>query len=240
MEPIIAGGGVLLPPDDYLPRVREICTRHGVLLILDEVVTGFCRTGARFAHQHAGVRPDIITLAKGIASGYVPLAATVVSDEIFAAFDGEPGGLDHFRHINTYAGHPVATAVALRNIEILERECLAENATRMGAHLLARLAPLREHPNVGDVRGKGLLLGIELVSDRNTREPLAAQTLLAITQRCAEEGVIVGRTTNATPNRSNVLILAPPLILAEDEADLIARTLEDALFKVLPADAAAR
>ncbi|MBW2268979.1 MAG: aminotransferase class III-fold pyridoxal phosphate-dependent enzyme [Deltaproteobacteria bacterium] len=240
MEPIIAGGGVLLPPDDYLPRVREICTRHGVLLILDEVVTGFCRTGARFAHQRAGVQPDIITFAKGIASGYVPLGATVARNEIFAAFGGAAGGLDHFRHINTYAGHPVSTAVALRNIEILERERLEENAAAMGERLLTKLQPLLEQPNVGDVRGKGLLLGIELVADRATREPMEAETLTSIAQRCAEHGLIIGRTTNATPGLSNVLILAPPLILLEEEADLIARTLEEALLKVLPADATAR
>ena len=240
MEPIIAGGGVLMPPESYLQRVREICTRHGVLLILDEVVTGFCRTGARFAHQHAGVRPDIITLAKGIASGYMPLGATVASDEIFAAFRGDAGGLEHFRHINTYAGHPVATAVALRNIEIMERERLDENAATIGAHLLHKLQPLLSHPNVGDVRGKGLLIGVELVADRATREPIAGATLAAIVQHCAEQGVIVGRTTNTTPGHSNVLILAPPLVLAEHEADLIARTIEDAILKVLPAEAASR
>lgn len=237
MEPIVAGGGVLIPPDDYLPHVREICSRHGVLLILDEVVTGFGRTGAPFAHQAAGVEPDIVTLAKGIASGYVPLAATVVRDEIFEAFGGDADGLAHFRHINTYAGHPVATAVGLRNLEILEREGLVENAAVRGASLLAKLARLREHPNVGDVRGRGLLVGIELVLDRATREPLSAEPTRAVANRCAEQGVLVGRTTNATPGLGNVVILAPPLVLAEDEEDLIVRALEDALWKVLPAAA---
>ena len=121
MEPVIAGGGVLIPDDAYLPRVREICDRHGVLLILDEVVNGFGRTGEMFAHQHWGVEPDVITLAKGIASGYLPLAATVVKQHVFDAFAAD-GELAHFRHVNTYGGHPVATAVGLRNIEIIERE----------------------------------------------------------------------------------------------------------------------
>ena len=134
----------------------------------------------------------------------------------------------------------VATVVARRNLEILERERLDENAARMGSHLLERLARLGEHPNVGDVRGCGLLVGIELVADRKTREPLGADTLLALTQRCAEQGVIVGRTTNATPGLSNVLILAPPLVLSESEADEIVAAIEDALLKVLPADAATR
>ncbi len=235
MEPIIAGGGVLLPPDDYLPRVREICTRHGVLLILDEVVTGFCRTGAFFAHTHWGVRPDILTLAKGIASGYLPLGATVASDEVFAAFDGEPGDLSHFRSVNTYGGHPVVTAVALRNIEILEREDLAGNAARMGRTLLERLAGVASHPNVGEVRGRGLLVGIEIVEDRATREPASPATLAALTRECGEHGVIVGKTTNATPGLGNVLILAPPLTLGESEADEIVAAIEAALAKVLPA-----
>jgi adenosylmethionine-8-amino-7-oxononanoate aminotransferase len=234
MEPIIAGGGILIPPDDYLPRVREICDRYGVLLILDEVVTGFGRTGKMFGHQHWGVHPDIITLAKGIASGYMPLAATVVRDEIFDAFDGPADGLDHFRHINTYSGHPVATAVALRNLEIIEREGLCDRAAKMGEMLLRELAPLGAHPKVGDIRGRGLLIGIELVEDRATREPLAPSTTAAIVGHCAAEGVLIGRTTNTTPGLSNVLILAPPLTIREDEARSIVVAVERALHKELP------
>jgi taurine-pyruvate aminotransferase len=236
MEPIIAGGGVLVPPDDYLPGVREICDRYGVLLILDEVVTGFGRTGRMFGHQHWGVTPDLITLAKGIASGYMPLAATVAKPEIFEAFQGSAGDLQHFRHINTYGGHPVATAVALRNIEIIEREGLVVRAAEKGRALMAKLQRIAGHPNVGDIRGKGLLIGIELVEDAESRRPLAPALLGAVVAGCARQGVIVGRTTNATPDRSNVLIVAPPLTLRDDEADLLVAALEAALLEELPAD----
>ncbi len=236
MEPIIAGGGVLVPPDDYLPRVREICDRTGVLLILDEVVTGFGRTGRMFGHQHWGVTPDLVTLAKGIASGYMPLAATVAKPEIFEAFQGSAGDLLHFRHINTYGGHPVATAVALRNIEIIEREGLVVRAAEKGRALMAKLQRFAGHPNVGDIRGKGLLIGIELVEEAESRRPLSPALLGAVVAGCARHGVIVGRTTNATPDRSNVLIIAPPLTLQDDEADLLVAALEAALLEELPAD----
>ena len=237
MEPIVAGGGVLIPPDDYLPRVREICDRYGVLLILDEVVTGLGRTGGSFALKRAGVEPDLLTLGKGIASGYQPLAATVAKQHVFEAFEGAPDELRHCRHINTYGGHPVATAVALKNIEILEREGLFERATKTGDALLARLRRLEGHPNVGEVRGRGLLLGIELVESKESRVPLSAADTGAVVARCMGEGVIVGKTTNTTPGFSNVVILAPPLVLAENEADQLASALETAIHEELSAKA---
>ncbi len=233
MEPIIAGGGVLVPPDDYLPKVREICDRHGVLLILDEVVTGFGRTGVSFAHRRAEVEPDLLTLGKGIASGYQPLAAMVAKQHVFEAFEGAPDELRHFRHINTYGGHPVATAIGLRNIEIFEREELFDKAAKTGDALLTRLRGLKDHPNVGEVRGRGLLLGIELVEADASRNPLDAARTAAVVARCAADGVIVGKTTNTTPGFSNVVILAPPLVLAEEEADLLASTLERAIREEL-------
>ncbi len=237
MEPVIAGGGVLIPDDAYLPRVREICDRHGVLLILDEVVSGFGRTGEMFAHQHWGVEPDVITLAKGIASGYLPLAATVVKQHVFDAFAAD-GELAHFRHVNTYGGHPVATAVGLRNIEIIERENLVARARETGAALRARLKTLLDHPNVGDVRGLGLLIGIELVEDRKTRRPMDWKPLAGIVRRCLDQGVIVGRNTNTSPGLGNILILAPPLVISHDETELLASTLETAIRDQL-GDAAA-
>ena len=158
MEPIIAGGGVLVPPDDYLPRVREICSRHGVLLILDEVVTGFGRTGVSFVHKRAGVEPDLLTLGKGIASGYQPLAAMVAAERVFEAFKGESNGLHHFRHINTYGGHPVATAVGLRNIEILERDIAMIRKFSLSKRCLARL-PRPHNRNNRELSGSLLKLG---------------------------------------------------------------------------------
>jgi len=235
MEPIIAGGGVLMPPDDYLKRVREICDRYGVLLILDEVVTALGRVGAPFAHQLYGATPDILTLGKGLASGYQPLAAMVAKQHVFEAFDGEPDSLRHLRHVNTYGGHPVATAVGLRNIEIMEREELFNRAAKTGDALLARLGSLEDHPNVGDVRGRGLLLGIELVADKGTKTPLDAASVASVVGHCAREGVIIGKTTSTTPGYGNVLILAPPLVLSNDESDLLATTVERAIHKELSA-----
>jgi adenosylmethionine-8-amino-7-oxononanoate aminotransferase len=235
MEPIIAGGGVLVPPDDYCRRVREICDRHGVLLILDEVVTGFGRVGASFAHRLYGVEPDLLTLGKGIASGYQPLAAMVAKQRVFEAFEGQRDELRHLRHVNTYGAHPVATAVGLRNIEILEREGLFERAAKTGEALLARLKGLEAHPHVGDVRGRGLLLGLELVEDGETRAPLDSARVGAVVARCAQDGLLIGRTTNATPGLNNVLILAPPLVLSDHERDALASTLERAIREELPA-----
>lgn len=233
MEPIIAGGGVLMPPEDYLGRVRDICDRHGVLLILDEVVTAFGRVGAAFAHQLYGVEPDMITLGKGIASGYQPLAAMVATQKIFEAFGGEPHELKHFRHVNTYGGHPVATAVGLRNIEIMEREGLYEKAAKTGEALLARLRGLEDHPYVGDVRGRGLLIGLELVEDKETRKPLNSADAGKVVARCARDGLVIGRTTNTTPGLGNTLILAPPLVLSREESAEAAGTLERAIREEL-------
>ncbi|MFT5694979.1 MAG: taurine-pyruvate aminotransferase [Myxococcota bacterium] len=230
MEPIIAGGGVLIPPDDYLPKVREICTRHGVLLILDEVVTGFGRTGAMFAHQHWGVEPDIITFAKGIASGYMPLAAVAAKREIFEAFNGDPKSGRHFRHVNTYGGHPVATAVGLRNIEIIEREQLVERANVMGKQLLDSVRRMADHPNIGDIRGKGLLVGIELVADKETKQPLDSDIIASIVAGCAANGVIIGRTTPTSPGQANILIMAPPFIVTQKEVDLLVDVTEAAII----------
>jgi taurine-pyruvate aminotransferase len=234
MEPIIAGGGVLVPPDDYLPRVREICSRHGVLLILDEVVTGFGRTGATFAFKPAGVEPDILTLGKGIASGYQPLAAMVAKQSVFEAFEGEPGEMRHFRHINTYGGHPVATAVGLRNIEILEREGLIERAAKTGDTILQRLRRLEDHPKVGQVRGRGLLIGIEFVDDKQSRVPLISSGTAAVVARCARDGVLVGRTANTTPGFDNVVMLAPPFVIGDEDADRLVKVVETAVVEELP------
>ena len=229
MEPIISGGGVLVPPDEYLPRVREICDEYGVLLIFDEVVSGFGRTGELFGHDHWQVKPDIITMAKGLSSGYMPLAATAVQEYIFDAFQGEAGDLRHFRHINTFGGHPVSTAVGLRNLEIVEEEGLVENARRVGEYALAQLKNLSTHPWVGEARGRGLLLGVELVADKATKQPLDDAEMLAILGRCKQAGVILGRNGNTVPGLCNILIVAPPLVATEAEIDLLIEALVFAL-----------
>ncbi len=229
MEPIIAGGGVIVPPDGYLQRVREICDQYGVLLIFDEVVNGFARTGKMFGHQHWGVEPDIITFAKGLSSGYMPISATAVKQHVFEAFLDDPGTYSHFRHISTYGGHPVATAVARHNIRIIEEEQLADRAAEIGAYLLEKLKQLLAYPIVGDVRGKGMLLGIELVEDKSTKTPLNAQICAQIVKQCLDEHVIIGRNANTVPGFANILILAPPLVLTYEEADYLAETLKKAI-----------
>ena len=229
VEPVISGGGVIVPPDEYLPIIRDICDRYGILLIFDEVVNGFGRLGKMFGHEHWGVKPDMITLAKGITSGYLPLSATVTQQHIFEAFLDETDSTSHFRHINTYGGNPASTALSLKNIEILETERLAERAVKMGAYLRAGLATLEEHPYVGDIRSKGLLFGIELVADKQTKEPLAGEKVGAIVSHCLKLGVIIGRNGSTVPGLSNVLIIAPPLILTEADADIIVASLKQAL-----------
>ncbi|MEM7772431.1 MAG: aminotransferase [Cyanobacteria bacterium P01_A01_bin.37] len=234
VEPIISGGGIIVPPDGYLQGVRDICDRTGILLIYDEVVNGFGRTGKMFGHQNWGVEPDIITFAKGLTSGYMPLAATVVKQHVFEAFLDEPGSDSHFRHISTYGGTPVCSAVGLRSIEILERERLSERAADMGEYLLGRFQRLLDHPNVGDVRGKGLLLGIELVTDKVSKTPLDNAAAASVPQHCMDKQVIIGRNTNTIPGFTNVLILAPPLVMTREDADHLVDTVCDAVF-ALPA-----
>ncbi len=233
MEPMISGGGVLIPPDEYLPAVREVCDKYGVLLILDEVVSGFGRTGKMFGHEHWNVKADIFTFAKGIASGYVPLGATVVTQKIFNAFMGEPGDHSHFRHINTYTMHPVSSAVALRNIEIIEEEGLADNSANVGQYIMDQLDDLIEHPYVGEVRGKGLLIGIEMVADKETKTPLEGDKMAAILKYCKDKRVIVGRNGYTVPGLSNVLLIAPPLVIQESQADQIVSTVKDALNSII-------
>ncbi|MGF1514495.1 MAG: aminotransferase [Elainellaceae cyanobacterium] len=232
IEPVISGGGVIVPPDEYLPIVRDICDRHGILLIFDEVVNGFGRLGSMLGHELWDVKPDIISFAKGITSGYLPLSATVVRQHIFDAFLDDESPDAHFRHATTYGGHPACAAVALANIDIIERESLPERAERMGRYLMTALSDLIDHPYVGDVRGKGLLLGIELVADKATKAPLDPALVKAVTAHCMANGVIIGRNTNTVPGLANVLIMAPPLVLSEAEADAIASALKDALDAV--------
>ena len=170
-EPVIGAGGIIAPPDDYFPRIREICDRYGILLVLDEVVTGFGRTGTMFGHEHwGGIRPDIITLAKGLTSGYQPLGASVVADHVWDSIaEGLPDQMP-FSHGFTYSGHPACCAAALANISIIESENLATNAAEVGAYLFEQLHKhLDGFETVGEIRGMGLMAGIEFVADRDTK-----------------------------------------------------------------------
>ncbi len=229
MEPIITGGGLLIPPDSYLPAVAAACRRHGVLLIVDEVICGFGRTGTWFGYEPSGVRPDIVTMAKGITSAYFPLAAAAVTDEVFDAFSPDQGDRGRLRHMNTFGGHPAGCAVALRNIQLIEDEGLVERSAVVGADLLARVREtLDGHPLVGEVRGRGLLMGIEIVSDRATMQPADRADCTAIMAAAQRLGLIVGRNADTAAGMDNVLVLAPPLCLTDDDADHIAGALEGA------------
>lgn len=235
VEPITAGGGIIPPVPEYYPVLQEICRRHEVLLMLDEVVTGFGRTGKMFGHQHYQVEPDIITMAKGLASGYMPISATMARREIFDQFLADPD--EHtrfFRDISTFGGCAGSAAAALENIRILEEEQLAENSQAMGRYLLEQLAELKELPIVGDIRGAGLLAGIELVENRATKAPLAEKHLAQAVAWTKEEGVIIGRMNRSVPGLNNVLYTAPPLIIGKNGIDAIVSALRNALARLAP------
>jgi taurine-pyruvate aminotransferase len=231
-EPIIGGGGIIVPPDEYWPLVRKICSAYGILLIHDEIITGFGRTGEMFGCEHWGVVPDIMTMAKGISSGYIPLSATAVSDEVFDAFKGDLADNVQFNQISTYGGHPVACAVGLENLAVIEERRLVENSTRMGALLGSGLQELKaQHDIVGDVRGQGLLWGIELVQP-GTRDPLPAPQVNRVIADVLQRGMIVGKNVATVPRLECVLTVAPPLIVTGADVERIVVTIDEALHSV--------
>jgi adenosylmethionine-8-amino-7-oxononanoate aminotransferase len=235
VEPIMSGVGVAVPPDEYHPMVEAICRKYDVLLHVDEVINGFGRTGKMFGHQNWGISPDIVAMAKGIISAYLPLGATVVKNTVFESFLGEVAEARQVFQVNTYGGHAAAAAVASRNIEILLEEQLAERAGTMGAYLMDRLKDrLMRHAITGDIRGKGLLLGVELVKDRESKVQLDGALVQGVVDHCRAGGVIVGRSGGGA-RHSNTIVLCPPLIISRTECD----TLVDALDKALE-DAGAR
>jgi adenosylmethionine-8-amino-7-oxononanoate aminotransferase len=223
-EPVLTVGGVIVPPREYWQAVTGLCREHGILLIADEVVTAFGRLGEWFASPPWGMRPDLIATAKGLTSGYLPLGAVLASPEVGETLRTAESG---FMHGYTYCGHPVACAVALKNLEIIEREDLRANASRVGAHLLDGLRGLLDVPVVGDVRGAGLLASVELVSDKATRTPIAVRRQEIADRVRDEQGVIVRSIYQ------NV-ILAPCLILTEREADRIVEALRAVLATTAP------
>ncbi|MEK5186319.1 aspartate aminotransferase family protein [Solibacillus sp. FSL W7-1324] len=232
MEPIITGGGVIMPNEDYLKGVKEVCENHGALLIVDEVINGFGRTGKAFGFQNYGIKPDIVTMAKGLTSAYMPLSATAIRREIYEQFV-ENGEYEFFRHINTFGGSPVACAVALKNIEIMERENLFEQSVVLGESLKRTLKEnLEDHPYVGDIRGKGLLIGIELVENKETKAPLDVERVNAVIAYCKKKGVIIGKNGVTVANFNNVLTLSPPLSISLEEKDLIANTVIEAVNSI--------
>ncbi len=222
-EPI--GGstaGALTPPDDYWPRVAEICRRHGVLLIADEVMSGFGRTGRRFAVDHWNVIPDILVSGKGLTAGYAPMGGLFARPEVVDPIGRNGDPLMFF----TYSAHPASCAAADKVLEIMQREGLVERAHEMGLRLRQRLQGLESHPNVGEIRGRGLLLGIELVRDRATMEAFPAEANLTnkVVGACFGAGVSV-YPGGCGPAR-DVITLGPPFIIGDEEIDLIGKALE--------------
>ncbi len=238
LEPVTAGGGVITPPKGYWERVQEICKKYDVLLIIDEVVCGMGRTGEWFGYQHYGIEPDMVTMAKGVASGYAAISCTVTTEAVFNEFKADPSDpMSYFRDISTFGGCAAGPAAALENMRILEDEKLLENTTAMGEYLLEQFEGLKaKHAMVGDVRGKGLFCGMELVLDRDTREPVSESTTQAIVADCfATDAVIIGATNRSLSGLNNTLCFSPALICTKSDLDEVVASVDRALTKVAAA-----
>jgi adenosylmethionine-8-amino-7-oxononanoate aminotransferase len=219
-EPVMGGAGVLVPPADYWPRVRELLSRHGILLIGDEVVTAFGRTGSWFDSAARGMAADIVVTAKGLTSGYAPLGAVLLGDEIAETVAGSQ---TIFGHGHTYAGHPMSCAVAMANLDVVEADDLLAKSRTIGDWFDQELAPLRELPRVGEVRIAGATVGIEVVTDRSTREPLMAGAVSTEMRRAHK--IIVREY-------GNNVVLAPPLVMTRQEVSRVADSLHDVISRL--------
>lgn len=232
-EPVVGATlGAAVPPEGYAARIAEICRRRGILLIADEVMSGMGRTGKPFAVQHWGLEPDILLLGKGIASGYAPLGAVLLSARVAEGFERGSGA---FMHGFTYQAHPVSTAAGNAVLDHLEAHKLFERVSSAGQDLRAALLPLQSHSNVGDIRGLGLLLAVEIVKDKATREPFPREKNIAETihQACLEENVLIYPTQGCVDGlRGDHLLVAPPFTISRQECELIARALRSALARV--------
>ena len=236
LEPITAGGGVIVPVDEYYPIIQKICKKYDILLHIDEVVCGFGRTGKWFGYQNYDVQPEIVTMAKGLASGYAAISCTVTNENIFNRFKVNPGDkMSYFRDISTFGGCAGGHAAAIENLAIIERENLIENSQKIGEYLLDKLKGLKDkHTFVGDARGKGLLAGIELISNPNTNEPADELFAIKVTNYCKKKGLLIGRTNRSIPSNNNTLCLTPALIAGRSEIDDIINILDKALEEIHP------
>ncbi len=235
LEPVTAGGGVIEAPEGYWPRVQEICKKYDILLHIDEVVCGIGRTGTHwFGYQHYGIQPDFVTMAKGVASGYAAIACMVTTEEVFEMFkDDASDKMNYFRDISTFGGCTAGPAAALENMRIIEDEGLLENCTKMGERMMNNLLALKEkHAVIGDVRGKGLFLGAELVTDRETKEPVDEAIAQKVVAEVGNHGVIIGVTNRSIPGRNNTLCFSPALIATAEDIDRITDAVDKALTTV--------
>ena len=221
-EPIQGEGGFIAPPDNFLPMLKELCQEHGIKLIIDEIQTGYARTGKMWAIEHWGVEPDIMTVAKAIAAG-LPLSAVVAQDELMK--DTYPGSLG-----GTYGGNPIACATALKVLEIIERDNIVDKAAALGVILRKRLDELYDkYEVIGEVRGKGPMLALELVEDRKTRKPAKDATGIVM-KECLRNGLL----TLKAGLYGNCLRMHPPLIISDELLDTVVAILEGVLKKILP------
>jgi adenosylmethionine-8-amino-7-oxononanoate aminotransferase len=234
-EPVIGAGGVIPPTADYFPAVREICDRHHVLLIADEIITGFGRTGRWFALEHWGVQPDLVTFAKGVTSAYLPLGGVMVSRQIHEAIERAPQA-ERFMHAATYSGHPTCCAVGLANLDIFERERLVSQAATLGARLQQKAQTLRSLRAVGDVRGVGLMCGIELVSDQATKAP-ALGVGAKVVAEARRRGVLLRTRTGQAGEHpiGDTICLAPPLVITDEQIDRLVDVLRESITAVAAA-----
>ena len=227
MEPVLGAGGVIPPHPSFMPMVREICTRHGILLIADEVICGFGRTGSVTGSRHWGVKPDMMCIAKALTTGYFPMGACMVSDAVAEVFEKAPGAEGMIGHGYTYSGHPVGAAAALATLAETARLNVTENAAARGDEFMAGMqALMAKHAVIGDVRGgEGLLMALELVSDRTAKTPVAKDRMDRLYQVIYDNGVIV-RTSG------NVLVLSPALIITSAQVQTILSAIDDGLGRV--------
>lgn len=225
IEPLVqAAAGMLMTPPGYLRRVRDLCTRYGVLMIVDEVATGFGRTGRMFACEHERVRPDLLCLAKGLTAGYLPLAATLTSDEIYSAFLGEYKEFKTFFHGHSYTGNPLGCAVALANLKVFAREQTLKRLQPKIRFLVRQLRPLADLVHVGEIRQRGLMVGIELVKNRATRAPypLEDQRGILVAREARKHGLLIRPL-------GNVIVLMPPLSVTMPQLARMIRIIRQAI-----------
>ena len=234
LEPITAGGGIIVPPQGYWERVQEICKKYDILLHIDEVVCGLGRTGTWFGYQQFGIKPDIVTMAKGVASGYAAISCCVTTNEVFEKFKDADDPLGYFRDISTFGGCTAGPIAALENMRIIEEENLCENSAAMGNRLHQNLLDLmNKHECIGEVRGMGLFQGAELVKSRETREPMDEKRVMAVVADCLKNGVIIGASNRSMPGFNNTLLFAPALIATADDIDQITNAVDQALTRVM-------
>ncbi|UZP66734.1 adenosylmethionine--8-amino-7-oxononanoate transaminase [Desulfovibrio mangrovi] len=228
IEPLVQGAaGQITHPSGYLQHVRELCDRHGVLLIADEVAVGFGKTGTMFACEQEDVSPDLLCLAKGISAGYLPLAATLTTERLYEGFFGRHEDFRTFFHGHTFTGNPLACSVAIRSLDLFTEDNLLEHVRSIAAHLTDCLAPLAGHPHVGDIRQRGIMIGIELVADRTDKAAfgIADRVGHRVCMAARKHGVIIR-------NLGDVIVLMPPLSVTHEEITLLCNAVGQAIAEV--------